>query len=119
MPSLETAVGKSVPTLAVKGTRVLAACSGGPDSVALAAALSELSWIRLSIGHVDHGLRAGSGDEAEAVRRLAARLGVPFFLERLPTFDVRTKGLEAAAREARYAALARLARQAEASAVAT
>src|SRR5207302_3469039 len=49
----------------------------------------------------------------------AARLGVPFFLERLEGLETRAAGLEAAARQGRYAALTRLARQAGSTAVAT
>jgi tRNA(Ile)-lysidine synthase len=109
------------------GSRVLAACSGGADSVALAAALRDLALRRprlrleVAIGHVDHALRPESEREAESVRALAARLEVPFLLERLP--DLRAAiarlGLEAAAREARYEALLRLAQAAGARLVAT
>jgi tRNA(Ile)-lysidine synthase len=97
---------------------VLVACSGGADSVALAAAVAE-AGLRLVIGHVDHGLRKESACEAEQVRALAEKLGAPFFLERLEGLDVRGQGLEAAARLGRYAALARLAHQASAPVVAT
>jgi tRNA(Ile)-lysidine synthase len=53
------------------------------------------------------------------VRDLAAELGVPFFLRTLRDLDVAQVGLEAAAREARYAALADLAGAASADIVAT
>jgi tRNA(Ile)-lysidine synthase len=95
----------------------LVACSGGADSTALAAAVAQ--GFQASIGHVDHGLRPDSGRDAEHVRALAARLGLPFFVERIEGLDVRGRGLEAAAREARYPALARLAAQAGATVVAT
>jgi tRNA(Ile)-lysidine synthase len=101
------------------GQAVLVACSGGADSVALAAALGERRQIRTAIGHVDHGLRPESAREAEQVRALAQRLEVPFFLERLEGVVTKGPGLEAAAREGRYAALARLAARAGASVVAT
>lgn len=93
--------------------RLLAACSGGADSVALAHALD------VAIAHIDHGLRRESGEEAEQVRELARSLGVPFYLERLEGLETREKGLEAAAREARYAALARIAARASATRIAT
>lgn len=109
------------------GARVLVACSGGADSVALAHALATLARERpgtglaVCLGHVDHALREGSQAEAEAVRRLGARLRVPVLVERLGSLraQVRAQGLEAAAREARYAALERLARAAGATVVAT
>src|SRR6059036_3060119 len=70
------------------GECVLVAVSGGADSVALL---------------VDHGLRADSARDAEAVRRLGQRLGVPVDVA---TVTVERRGsLEAAARAARYAAL--------------
>ncbi len=97
---------------------MLIACSGGADSVALAAAAVE-AGLSAAVGHVDHGLRATSADEAEAVRALARGLGAPCFVERLEGLDVRGPGLEAAARVGRYAALSRLAAQAGAQVVAT
>jgi tRNA(Ile)-lysidine synthase len=96
---------------------LLVACSGGADSTALAAAVS--GGFIASIGHVDHGLRACSKHDAEEVRALARALGVPFFVERLEGLQVRGAGLEAAAREARYPALTRLAARAGASLVLT
>jgi tRNA(Ile)-lysidine synthase len=74
---------------------------------------------RCAIGHVDHGLRPESEAEARKVQELAARIGVPFFLERLENLRVRGAGLEAAAREARYGALTRIASKAGAQLVAT
>jgi tRNA(Ile)-lysidine synthase len=111
--SVVAAVGKWVP----RDEHVLVACSGGADSVALAAAVA--SGFRASIGHIDHGLRAASAHDAEAVRALAQALGLPFFFEKLQGLDVSAAGLEGAAREARYPALARLAVQAGATLVAT
>jgi tRNA(Ile)-lysidine synthase len=105
-----------------RGAAVLAACSGGPDSVALAAALVRCAdglGIRVIIGHVDHGLRPESARDAEHVRSIAARLGVAFHLARLEGLDTSELGLEAAAREHRYRALASLARDARADRIAT
>ncbi|HYV68428.1 MAG TPA: tRNA lysidine(34) synthetase TilS, partial [Myxococcales bacterium] len=105
-----------------RGATVLVACSGGPDSVALAAALSRCASaleIRLALGHVDHALRAGSDRDAEVVRSIARRLELPFHLRRLEGIDASELGLEAAAREARYAALADLAGEAGSDRVAT
>jgi len=63
------------------GERVLVACSGGPDSTALADALARLAPPRgwtLRLAHVDHGIRAGSASEAGQVEQLAHRLGLEF-----------------------------------------
>ena len=120
MGELTDSVGKAlVHGLLPAGQTVLVACSGGADSVALAHAVAQQSRLRAAIGHVDHGLRPEAAAEAESVRGLAARLGVPFFLERLKDLQIRASGLEAAAREGRYGALARLAAEAGAPVVAT
>ena len=100
------------------GARALVACSGGADSVALAVAVARAGRPS-AIGHVDHGLRPESAEEAGKVAALAGRLGVPFFLERIEGLQTSGPGLEAAAREGRYAALARLAVQAGAQVVLT
>src|SRR5713101_483351 len=87
-----------------RGASVLVACSGGPDSVALAGALARCApefAIRLAVGHVDHGLRPESARDAEHVREVARQLGLPFHLHRLESLDVRPLGLEGAARPAR------------------
>ena len=64
------------------GQRVLAACSGGADSTALAVVLQRLAAavpFRLEMLHVHHGLRGAEADADESFcRELAARLGIPF-----------------------------------------
>jgi tRNA(Ile)-lysidine synthase len=105
-----------------RGASVLAACSGGADSVALTVALARCAGtlgVRVAVGHVDHSLRVESARDAEAVRAIAAGLGLPFHLARLDSVDTSRLGLEAAAREERYRALAALAREAGADRVAT
>ncbi|HEX6472751.1 MAG TPA: tRNA lysidine(34) synthetase TilS [Streptosporangiaceae bacterium] len=89
------------------GGRVLVACSGGADSLALAAALAfeaARSGHRAGGVTVDHGLQEGSADRAAEVAGLLRGLGLD------PAEPVAVKvdergGLEAAARDARYAAL--------------
>jgi tRNA(Ile)-lysidine synthase len=60
---------------------LLIAVSGGPDSVALLAMAAEWAAARTSpriaAATVDHGLRAESAAEAEAVAALCQRLGAP------------------------------------------
>jgi tRNA(Ile)-lysidine synthase len=87
------------------GETVLVAVSGGADSVALLSILTALapSWrLTLHVLHVDHGLRPDAGRDAEFVRALGARLGVPVDVERV---QVGRGSVEAAARAVRYAAL--------------
>ena len=112
--SVERAVARGLP----HGTIVLVACSGGADSVALAASAVRVG-VRCAIGHVDHGLRAGSAVEADGVRDLARHLGAEFYLKKIDKLNIRGPGLEAAARSARYEALAELAQAAGATVVAT
>jgi tRNA(Ile)-lysidine synthase len=92
---------------------VLAACSGGADSVALAAALAfEARSAAVPVGGVtvDHGLQPGSAERAAATADLLRDLGLdPVLVVRV---DVGAAGgPEAAARAARYDALAGAARE--------
>lgn len=92
--------------------RILIALSGGGDSVGLLTALSRIRARRgridldLAAATVDHGLRAGSHDEAVAAGHLSAGLGVPHAILDWMGEKPRT-GVQAAAREARYGLLAR------------
>lgn len=100
------------------GERVVVACSGGPDSVALAAILASLApqlELRLSIAHVNHGIRASAWQDECVVMRVAASLGLALDVAAL-AIESRD---EAALREARYRALADVARKRDATAVAT
>lgn len=82
--------------------RVVAAVSGGADSLALLV-LATAAGLPVTAVHVDHGLRPGSGDEAKAVEAAAARFGADFRSERV---DVEPGGdLEQRARDARRAVL--------------
>lgn len=84
------------------GTPVDLAVSGGADSSALAV-LAVVAGCAPRLHHVDHGLRPGSADEAEVVRALAGRLGVPFTAVTVHVGD--GGNVEARARTARYAVL--------------
>jgi tRNA(Ile)-lysidine synthase len=91
-----------------QGARILVACSGGPDSLALAAATAfEAPKLGLLVAAcvVDHGLQAGSDEIArQALLRLEA-LGVdPVVIESV-SVKKDSSGPEAAARTARYQAL--------------
>ncbi len=88
------------------GETVLVAVSGGADSVSLLHLLTSLApgWrLTLHVLHVDHQLRPDSARDAEFVQALGGRLGVPV---EVATVTVSGRdSLEAAARQARYAAL--------------
>ena len=89
------------------GDLVLAACSGGPDSLALAAALAFVApraGLRAGAVTVDHGLQEGSADRAAAVAAVLGGLGLDPVRAVAVTVDG-GGGPEAAARTARYAAL--------------
>jgi len=85
------------------GGRTLLAVSGGVDSLALLTAAAELAPERVGVASLDHGLRATSAEEVEAVRALAASLGLGFHTAALGLRP--GPGMEARARAARYAAL--------------
>jgi tRNA(Ile)-lysidine synthase len=88
---------------------ILIAVSGGPDSMALLALLSECRQAKLHAVTVDHGLRAQSLDEAKAVAAFCKHVGIP---HSILTWDGRkpASGLQQAARTARYALLCDFAR---------
>jgi tRNA(Ile)-lysidine synthase len=90
------------------GTVVLVACSGGADSLALAAATAFVAprlGLTAGLVTVDHGLQDGSAARARQVASWASTAG----FEHVEVATVEVAGLpggpEAAARTARYAAL--------------
>jgi tRNA(Ile)-lysidine synthase len=93
--------------LATQQRSVLVACSGGADSLALAAAAAFVAprlRLRAGLVTVDHGLQDGSAARAAQVAAIGYELG--FDPVETITVDVGAAGgPEAAAREARYRAL--------------
>lgn len=82
--------------------------SGGPDSSALLHALAQLQVARLCglrAVHVDHGLHPDSRAWSDHCREFCAELGLPCEVVRVQVDSAGGRGLEAAAREARYQAL--------------
>jgi tRNA(Ile)-lysidine synthase len=91
--------------------RVLVACSGGADSLALAAALAfeaPRAGIQIGLVSIDHGLQDGSDARAEQVAEIGRQLGFGA-VHVVPVAVGSEGGPEAAARDARYAALEALA----------
>ena len=90
------------------GDRVLAAVSGGPDSICLLHSLVRLRRllkIDVACFHFDHGLREESQRDAAYVARQAARLGVRFVSRRARERPPRGTAPEAWGRSVRYQAL--------------
>ena len=114
--SLKAAVRRALEGLSLPapGETLVAALSGGADSVAL---LDALAWLARETGfvvvaaHLDHGLRHDSAEDATSCEALSARLGVRLVSARS---DVAARarrerqGIEAAARGARYEFLRRV-----------
>ena len=90
------------------GARLVVACSGGADSLALASATvhegREQGWYVVG-ATVDHGLQEGSADHAERVVAQLVALGVDETVTARASVDAPGLGPEAAARAARYALL--------------
>ncbi|MBQ1920563.1 MAG: tRNA lysidine(34) synthetase TilS [Selenomonas sp.] len=100
------------------GARILAACSGGADSVALLYILwrlrSRYGW-QVAAAHYEHGIRGRQSEEDAAfVRDLCAQWQIPCFVENgdVPAF-AREQGysLEQAARIKRYEFLQRICKE--------
>ncbi len=105
-----------------EGALVLAAVSGGVDSISL------LHWlhargVRVAAGHLHHGMRGAAADGDEAfVRGFCTRRGIPFYAGHADVGALaREMGVstEEAGRAARYAFLKRTAAEIGASRVAT
>ena len=97
--------------LITPGDHIICALSGGADSMALLWSLYLLKQkldIRLSAAHFNHHLRGTESDSDEAfVREFCHRFDIPLFVGQ-GNITPGQKGLEAAAREARYAFFATL-----------
>ncbi len=111
VPAVRTAVRALLTAARTAGRlasgEVAVAVSGGPDSLALAAATAYLApklGLRTHGLIVDHGLQAGSADVAQRAAKTLADLGLTE-VRVLPVTVDGPGGVEAAARRARYAAL--------------
>lgn len=105
-PSLTAALARSYAEQGARSRSVLLAVSGGADSTALlvgTARVREALALRVEVATVDHGLRPEAAGEVTSVVGLASRLGLTCHVRRLALGP--GAGLEARAREARYATL--------------
>ena len=105
-------LAESWPPVRWQDVTMVAAVSGGADSIALVHSLLALSSDpsnRLVVAHVNHGLRGSESDRDERfVADLCARLGVPCEIRRIDATVFRKtggRGIEAVARHARYECL--------------
>lgn len=107
------AVRKAVRSAAREGARrIVVACSGGPDSLALAAAAIDCcarEGLQCATVTVDHGIRLESHSEAQRVSRLLAHLGAAQAHVVGIEATQGGKGPEGDAREGRYGAIDRVA----------
>ncbi len=91
-----------------KNGKILVACSGGPDSVALLFALRALSKplkLKLGVAHLNHLIRPEAPKDADFVKKLAHKLKLPFFYSEVNTAKVAKENkwsLEEAGRNLRY-----------------
>jgi len=90
---------------------VVAAVSGGPDSLCLLDLLRERAsadHFQLVVAHLNHGLRPEAEEEARFVGQLAAAWGLPVVIRKIDLNSVRRRerlSTQVAARQARYAFL--------------
>ena len=109
---------------------LVVAVSGGVDSTVLAHAacrVADSSGLKVSLGHVNHGLRGEESErDAEFVESLAVALGCGFESERVAPVAARRgqssrhrPTLQEAARRLRYAALERIRQRSGAALIAT
>lgn len=120
----EGEVGKAVLSADLAGSRLVVAVSGGPDSLAMLYALHRLRdelHLDIHVAHLDHQTRGDdSAADAEFVSTICALLGVECTVDSqdVPAFQREHRmSLEAAAREARYAFLAQVAKREAAAAI--
>ncbi|GEK85473.1 tRNA(Ile)-lysidine synthase [Microbacterium aerolatum] len=101
------------------GAVVIVALSGGADSLALAAATAfeaRSRGMQVTSATIDHGLQDESADAAASAAAKAEALGIRSRVERVQVAGS-DAGTEAAARDARYPALRRIAAEERAAAV--
>lgn len=110
--AVRVAVRRALREVAAPGELVLVACSGGADSLALAAATAfeaPRQGVRAGAAVIDHGMQDGSAEVAATASAQVRAMGLdPVLVRRVQVQG--GGGPEAAARRARYAALRELAR---------
>lgn len=118
MATVQEQVAESLEASCLRGSSLVVAVSGGSDSLTLLHCLRSLQTsmnLRLHVVHVDHGLRPTSYYDAAFVQKLAVALEVPCTVV---SVSIGNGSPEAAARDARYGALAKVAADQDAAVIA-
>ncbi len=120
---LVEAVRKTAETyrLFAKGGRVIVGVSGGPDSLTLLLSLLQLAHVyglKLSVVHVDHGVRSSSVRDAKFVAAFCRSRGIPITVVRIKLPADKRGSLEELMRAARFRALCSQAKKLRAAAIA-
>lgn len=106
----------------VEGQRILVACSGGGDSMALLHLLLALRSslnLELTVAHVDHRLRTESEEDRKFVQEESTRLNINFKYEEVAINQSHPGGVEMKAREARWSCLRAIASEQNCNWIAT
>lgn len=111
LTDLRKRVGNVLASRITPGTPLSVGLSGGCDSVVLLHVLAESEWRHaLQAVHVHHGLSPNADGWAAFCSDYCHSLGVPLIVRRVSVDGVSGLGIEAAARNARYAAFSEVAR---------
>lgn len=89
--------------------KFLVAASAGPDSMALLDMLRKMN-VEVIAAHFDHQLRSDSEDETKILQKYCGRYAIPLFTAIWPKESQPSRGIEAAARDARYDFLTKVAK---------
>lgn len=95
--------------LAESGDSLVIGVSGGADSLALffsLLALKDKYRLKLYVAHVNHGLREEAAGEADYVKEICEKNGIPFYLKEADISTISKElslGTEEAGRKVRYA----------------
>ena len=107
-----------------KGDGVVLGVSGGADSVCLLFMLFSLRGkldLKLSVVHVNHGIRTDASEDADYVRSLCEELDVPFYLFEVKIEELAKKrgcSTEEAGRQYRYEVFAEIMKKEQAQKIA-
>jgi tRNA(Ile)-lysidine synthase len=118
-PALVERFSRDLDALIAPGVRFGVAVSGGPDSLALLLLAAVARPSEVECATVDHGLRSGSREEADAVGKVCERLGLRHQVLTVEWPKKPETAVQEQARTARYRLLADWAKERGLSAVAT